>query len=165
MTDLRVAINLANVNNQAIIGGTVTAANGLEITAVMTDFGDTEHTFAAKAISGASGGDVAVAVSLALNIVNVKTFALQSLRRRFYTGTQLHSKTKREKLSPTAQPNAMDSFAGGSPTAFARLAMAQRLRNALEALTADERALCEAFMAHGTWTLAAGEVGVMAGGT
>jgi RNA polymerase sigma factor (sigma-70 family) len=86
---------------------------------------------------------------------NVKTFALQSLRRRYYRECKLHSKTKRERVDA-----GMDAFVSEGSTAFARLAMAQRLRNALKVLAADERALCEAFMKCGTWVLAADEIGV-----
>jgi RNA polymerase sigma factor (sigma-70 family) len=94
----------------------------------------------------------------------VRTFALQSLRRRFYSDSKSHYKTRRfrfkvQKDSEEAQ--GMDSLADQrSPTAYARVVEAQCLANALEALTGDERALCEAYLAHGKWSLAAEEIGV-----
>jgi len=71
-----VAINLAKVTNRAYIEGTVTAENGLEVTALMTDFfGDTEHDFAATSAAGAAGNQTSIAVSLGLNIVKIETIA------------------------------------------------------------------------------------------
>ncbi|KAG1649189.1 hypothetical protein GQR58_029240 [Nymphon striatum] len=71
-----VAINVANVDNRATVDGKVVAAGGLEISAVMTDFmGDETQTFGAEAVSGSSGSDVGIALSLGLNIVNIRTVA------------------------------------------------------------------------------------------
>ena len=71
---LAVAINLANIDNQASVEGTVVAGGGLEVSASMSDhFGDEVHESGASAVSGASGGGVSIAVSFALNIVNVDT--------------------------------------------------------------------------------------------
>ncbi|KAG1649183.1 hypothetical protein GQR58_029238 [Nymphon striatum] len=68
-----VALNVANVINDATIEGTVTAAF-VAVGASMTDVaGDVEHTFGATAKSGASGAGATVALSLALNIANVTT--------------------------------------------------------------------------------------------
>jgi hypothetical protein len=65
-----VAITLANVTTEAKVFGTVTG-QGLVVEAGLVDyFGDDEQTFGASATSGA-GGDVGIAVSLGLAIVNV----------------------------------------------------------------------------------------------
>ena len=95
---------------------------------------------------------------------NVKTFALQSLRRRYYNRAKAHNNTRRHRFKAPkdkTEEQGMDSLADvARPSAFASLFEAQRLHNALAVLTADERALCEAFMAHGEWHLAAKEIGV-----
>ena len=70
-----IAINLANINNNAVIAGTVTA-QGLAVNAGINEVGaDDQHTLAATAVSGASGANASIAVSLALNIANVDTLA------------------------------------------------------------------------------------------
>ena len=77
-----VAINLPRLTNEAYVGAYATvAAAGLVVEAVMTKVGtgeDEESTssFGASATSGASGGKVGVAGSLALNIVNAKSRAV-----------------------------------------------------------------------------------------
>jgi len=75
---LAVALNLANVTNEAVIEGTVVAGGGIEASASMTDyFTNRTHENSATAISGASGNGsgtgISVAVSLALSIANVTT--------------------------------------------------------------------------------------------
>ena len=95
---------------------------------------------------------------------NVRTFALQALRRRYYNRAKAHHNTRRHSfIVPKDKDEAqgVDSIADvASPSAFASLFEAQRLENALKVLTADERALCVAFMKLGDWCLAAKEVGV-----
>jgi hypothetical protein len=63
------AVNSATVLNRAIIAGDVTA-KGLAMEAVMDgrDSEDNKHTLAAKAVSGASSGDVGVAGAFAANV-------------------------------------------------------------------------------------------------
>ena len=82
-----VGINLARITTHSIVDGTVVAAGGtncmgttgqcgLEILAIRTTDGtDSDHELGASAVSGASGGDVSIAVSLGLNIANVDTLA------------------------------------------------------------------------------------------
>ena len=72
------AINLVTVVNEAVAGAnTVITSNGLELAAVMRNTGgaDGKHTFLTDATAGAGGGKVAVAGSLALAIIDVKTNA------------------------------------------------------------------------------------------
>ena len=70
-----IAINLADLDNVASVVGSVNAAR-LVVGAGMTDVaGDGEHDSAATAISGASGANASIAVSLGLNIVTVDTSA------------------------------------------------------------------------------------------
>src|SRR5439155_1197203 len=68
-----VAINYATVTNSATVAGT---ANGpATVRALVTSSGDGRDDFAATATSGAGGGKVGVAGSLALNIVHLSTEA------------------------------------------------------------------------------------------
>src|SRR5207249_3128759 len=69
-----VAINDAQIHNQAILptNAVVTATNGATIAAVM---GST-HEVGASAKSGAGGGSVSIAGSVAIDIVNIQTDAL-----------------------------------------------------------------------------------------
>src|SRR6185503_14392447 len=61
-----VAINVADMDNKATLDGDITA-EGASAKALMKDVdGDKTHKFAAKATSGASGGDTGVAGSFAL---------------------------------------------------------------------------------------------------
>jgi len=94
----------------------------------------------------------------------VRTFALQSLRRRYYNRAKAHHNTRRHSFKAPkdkTEAQGMDSLADvAAPSAFARFSEAQRLQNALAVLTGDERALCVAFMELGDWCLAAKEVGV-----
>ena len=73
-----VALNIAFMENTATIGaGSTVTADGFKAEAVMKDVGgDKTHTFAAKAISGASGGDTGVAGSFALNYSEATTQAV-----------------------------------------------------------------------------------------
>ena len=68
-----VAINYAKIANEAILpaGATVTS-NGATIEALM----NSEHELGAAATSGAGGGSVSVAGSLAIDIENIATTAL-----------------------------------------------------------------------------------------
>ncbi len=80
-----VAINKSDVVNQASLGNpdadgatTTVNADGVTVEAVMTNVAaesTDRHTTEAKAKSGAAGGDVGVAGSLALNMVNLSTAA------------------------------------------------------------------------------------------
>jgi hypothetical protein len=72
-----VAINVANTVNQAqVASGVAIVAGGLQIGAMVTGVaGDTTHTTLASAKSGAGGGDVGVAGSVAVNVVNEDTLA------------------------------------------------------------------------------------------
>ncbi|MDP2326338.1 MAG: hypothetical protein Q8N51_20250, partial [Gammaproteobacteria bacterium] len=72
-----IAINIADMQNQAVVGaGTSVTAEGVSAQALMKDVGgDKTHTFAAKATSGASGGDTGVAGSFALNYSKANTDA------------------------------------------------------------------------------------------
>ena len=70
-----VAITFAKVVNHAWIPGPVNVtATGVVVEALMTGAGSV-HEFGAQGSSGAGGGDVSVAGSLGLNIVNVQTTA------------------------------------------------------------------------------------------
>jgi hypothetical protein len=75
-----VAINVAHMTNLATVAdGANVTAEGVQLSAAMKDVGgDTTHRFTAKATSGASGGDVGVAGSFALNVSN--TVAEAALR-------------------------------------------------------------------------------------
>ena len=70
-----VAVNLANVVNEAVVEtGAVVVSHGLTADATMTDrSGDVTHRFAAESSSGGGGGDVGIAGSVSINIVNVTT--------------------------------------------------------------------------------------------
>jgi hypothetical protein len=70
-----VAINVAHMTNQATVaGGANVTADGVHLSATMKDVGgDATHRFGAKATSGASGGDVGVAGSFALNVSTTST--------------------------------------------------------------------------------------------
>ena len=72
-----VAINLANVTNEAVVeSGAFVVSNGLTADASMTDVsGDTTSRFGAESTSGAGGGSIGVAGSVSINIVNVNTSA------------------------------------------------------------------------------------------
>ncbi|MHB1242601.1 MAG: beta strand repeat-containing protein, partial [Gaiellaceae bacterium] len=71
-----VAINLANVTNEATIGhGANTSSDGVTIQALMTPGGSAAHEFEAKGVSGGGGGEIGIAGSFALNIVNLSTKA------------------------------------------------------------------------------------------
>ncbi|MCP3953951.1 MAG: hypothetical protein GY697_17300, partial [Desulfobacterales bacterium] len=67
-----VAVNVPILKNEAYLGQNSTIkAGGLVIEALMTDVdGDTTQNFSAEATSGASGKSVAIAGSLALNIMD-----------------------------------------------------------------------------------------------
>ena len=68
-----VAINYATVTNSATVAGT---ANGpATVRALVTIAGDGRHDFGAAATSGAGGGKVGFAGSLAINIVHLDTHA------------------------------------------------------------------------------------------
>ncbi len=68
-----VAINYATVTNSATVAGT---ANGpATVRALVTSAGDGRHDFGATATSGAGGGKVGFAGSLAINIVHLDTHA------------------------------------------------------------------------------------------
>ncbi|MDZ4169925.1 MAG: hypothetical protein U1E26_09780 [Coriobacteriia bacterium] len=66
-----VALNLANVTNEAVIGHRATVnAQGVRLTAMMADVsGDRTHAASAETTSGAGGGKVGFAGSLPVNIV------------------------------------------------------------------------------------------------
>src|SRR5262249_15820860 len=70
-----VAVNLANVVNEAgVQGGAVVTSTGFAADASETNVaGDTTNSFAAETTAGASGGQVGVAGSVAIDIVNVDT--------------------------------------------------------------------------------------------
>ena len=72
-------VNTASIGTLGVAGGATTVtADGVTVEAVMTDVSGESpdrHTTEAKAKSGAAGGDVGVAGSLALNMVNLKTTA------------------------------------------------------------------------------------------
>ncbi|MBW8848911.1 MAG: hypothetical protein JF607_28635, partial [Burkholderiales bacterium] len=72
-----VAVNYAAATNEALVGsGVAITADGLQLGATMTNVGgDTTHTTLASAKSGAGGGDIGVAGSVAINIVNEDTKA------------------------------------------------------------------------------------------
>ena len=70
-----VAINVASSTNLASLGAGTHNAQGLMVAAVMKDTGDTTSTFGAEATSGAGSGDVGVAGSLGLNIVDHSSVA------------------------------------------------------------------------------------------
>jgi len=72
-----IALNIAEMQNKAQLGANTTVtADGFSAQALMKDVGgDQTHTFAAKATSGASGGDTGVAGSFALNYSPAQTVA------------------------------------------------------------------------------------------
>lgn len=71
-----VAVNKVNALTEAYIGAATITANGVAVRAGMTDVGgDTSNAFAAEAKSGAGGGKVGIAGSLALNLVDVAATA------------------------------------------------------------------------------------------
>jgi hypothetical protein len=72
---IAVAINVAGVTNEALFGaGTTTVTTGgASARALMTAGAGDKSEFAAKATSGASGGDTGVAGSFALNISETRT--------------------------------------------------------------------------------------------
>ena len=72
-----VAITLANVSNRATVPATLTlTARDLAVASTVTANGaDTTATFGAQSVAGAGGGDVSVAGSFALAIVNHTTRA------------------------------------------------------------------------------------------
>lgn len=65
-----VAINVADSSNLASLGSGTHSAQGVIVEAMMTDTGDRTSSFGAEAKSGAGSGDVGVAGSLGLNIVD-----------------------------------------------------------------------------------------------
>ncbi|UUZ54388.1 hypothetical protein LP419_39575 [Massilia sp. H-1] len=66
---IAVAVNVANVTNEAILGDSTITADGVVVKAMMADVGgDTENTFSASATSGSSGADTGVAGALAINV-------------------------------------------------------------------------------------------------
>src|SRR6185295_17266465 len=68
-----VAINYARMLNTAVIPSTATISSiGATISATM----HSQHEFYARASSGAGGGDVGIAGSVAINIVNLQTAAV-----------------------------------------------------------------------------------------
>src|SRR6185295_16359610 len=68
-----VAINYARMLNTAVIPSTATIdAIGVTVSATM----HSQHEFYARASSGAGGGDVGIAGSVAINIVNLQTLAV-----------------------------------------------------------------------------------------
>lgn len=94
---------------------------------------------------------------------NVKTFALQSLRRHYYDWSKAHCRSKTGSFPVDEDGNGgPDTMQGNSACALASLIQAERLDVALATLSANEKALCEAFVAHGNWAGAAEEVGVSA---
>jgi len=65
---IAIAINIADMQNDARIGTSTVTADGVSVQALMKDVGGNKtHTFAAKATSGASGDETGVAGSFALN--------------------------------------------------------------------------------------------------
>ncbi|TAK65480.1 MAG: hypothetical protein EPO22_04755, partial [Dehalococcoidia bacterium] len=73
---IAVAINVADMTNEALIGDATVTAEGVSATASMKNLsGDQKHLFEAKATSGASGGDTGVAGSFALNVSDTTTEA------------------------------------------------------------------------------------------
>ncbi|MDN3720478.1 hypothetical protein QW131_17605 [Roseibium salinum] len=80
---IAVAINVADMTNQAIIGtGTTIDADGLVLSATMKNVGgNLKHDFEAKSVSGASAGDIGVAGSFALSVVHTDTHAVSRPRR------------------------------------------------------------------------------------
>ena len=72
-----VAITLANVTNRATVpaGVSITAQNLAVAATVTVDGADTTATFGAQSVAGAGGGDVSVAGSFALAVVNHTTRA------------------------------------------------------------------------------------------
>ena len=115
-----VAINLANIDNMAKVEGTVDAGNGLTIDAAMSEtavngtFGDGNHTLGATAVSGSSGGNIGIAVSLALNIANVDTLGeLSGTGTATVTGGTIDiGAASKASSSVAATPN--DPVSGGS---------------------------------------------------
>ncbi|MDD4600778.1 MAG: hypothetical protein PHQ46_06940, partial [Negativicutes bacterium] len=70
-----VAVNVANVTNQATLGKAVHKVGGLDISATMRDVGeagkeDKTSNFGAEAASGAGAAEVGIAGSVAINIVD-----------------------------------------------------------------------------------------------
>ncbi|MDZ4169923.1 MAG: hypothetical protein U1E26_09770, partial [Coriobacteriia bacterium] len=73
-----VAINVSSVTNEARVGVATVTAGALVLEALMTDVnGDTTHAASAESTSGASGGKISVAGSVAINIAPVTTRAIQ----------------------------------------------------------------------------------------
>jgi hypothetical protein len=72
-----VAINLVTIVDEAFTGtNSVVNSHGLTLSATMRDVsGDQKHVLLADATSGAGGGKVSIAGSLALTIADVKTTA------------------------------------------------------------------------------------------
>src|SRR5207245_4266467 len=67
-----VAINYARIDNEAVLPGLATvSSNGATIDAVMSS----EHELGASATSGAGGGAVGIAGSVAIEIENINTNA------------------------------------------------------------------------------------------
>ena len=75
---LAIALNIADMQNDARIGASTVTADGVSVQALMKELDggkDKTHTFAARATSGASGGDTGVAGSFALNYDKAQTDA------------------------------------------------------------------------------------------
>ena len=69
-----IALNLVKATNDAeIAAGDIVTAAGVTISALMAGDGTPMDSFGAKATSGASAGNVAVAGSLAINIVQANS--------------------------------------------------------------------------------------------
>src|SRR5205814_728003 len=70
-----IALNVVDAENTATIdGGAHVTANGVTVEALVTDVdGDTTNTFDAEATSGASGGKIGVAGSVAINAITSNT--------------------------------------------------------------------------------------------
>jgi hypothetical protein len=78
-----IAINVADLTNEAVIGaGATVTGTGILVRADMADVSDDKtHRFGASSTSGASGGDLGVAGSFALNVADTTTRAVAGLDR------------------------------------------------------------------------------------
>lgn len=111
-----VAVNKVSARTQAWVGAAEIIANGVEITAGMTDIADDAvNTFSAEASSGAGGGKVGIAGALALNLVEVRSTA--TLRGGAEVdasgGAVLISAGSASSTSATAKPDDDGGAAGG----------------------------------------------------
>src|SRR6185295_8395997 len=104
-----VAINKTDVTNSAVLpAGTIVTSNGATIQAIM----NSEHELSASATSGAGGGSVGVAGSLAIEIENIRTIA--SLEGTLNAGTGSVSITASSDSSSSASALPADSTAAAS---------------------------------------------------